>query len=154
MSKKSKQPNVPNGHDIAKIISAAYPKYFDAPNSINVKVMTINFDSNRRALIVGYKTHTRATQWENKQSPAGFSSNLITALGSLNIAKHENSVANVICDHLEIPFLKAMNEGIDKHFVISFSVDEIYFRCDKTKDFITIPFELSSVNLDLIRSMF
>ncbi len=150
MSKKSKQPN---GHDIAKLIAEAYPHYFDVPTAINTKLMTINFHPTRRTLNVSYKTHTRCTEWQTKQSPVEFSSNLISALASLNTGDHEDSIANVICNHLEIPLLKAMNEGVDKHFVISFSVDEIYFRCEKTKDFITIPFELSSINLEMIRQM-
>ena len=153
MSKKSKTPKVPDGHNINTIISEAYPDYFDVPTSINVKLMTINFHPNRRTLNVCYKNNTRATEWKTKQTPIEFSSQLITALGSLNTADHESSVADVICGHLDIPLLKAMNEGIDKSFVICFHTDEIYFRCDSTKDFITIPFELSSINLEMIRQM-
>ena len=150
MSKKSKQPC---GHDIAKLIAEAYSHYFDVPTAINTKLMTINFNPARRTLNVSYKTHTRCTEWQNKQSPVEFSSNLISVLASLSTSDHEDSIANVVCNHLEIPLLKAMNEGVDKSFVICFSEDEIYFRCEKTKDFITIPFALSSINLEMIRQM-
>lgn len=150
MSKKSKQPN---GHDIAKLIAEAYPHYFDVPTAINTKLTTINFNPTRRTLNVSYKTHTRCTEWQTKQSSVEFSSNLISVLASLSTSDHEDSIANVVCNHLEIPLLKAMNEGVDKSFVICFSEDEIYFRCEKTKDFITIPFELSSINLEMIRQM-
>ena len=150
MSKKSKQPC---GHDIAKLIAEAYSHYFDVPTAINTKLMTINFHPSRRTLNVSYKTHTRCTEWQTKQSPIEFSSNLISALASLNTGDHEDSIGNVICNHLEIPLLKAMNEGVDKSFVICFGEDEIYFRCEKTKDFITIPFALSSINLEMIRQM-